>query len=309
MSGGGSKRPDTSRADRAAEESNALQERMYDESVARGMPFYDIGLSGTRTLADYLGLSGGESSKTREQFLTEFTPQYTSQVGSPEQQIVTGFNPDVYNNEGYLQSGSGDPIYGTSGGYTDEINYGGLNTAVDEAMASQAEGRPDYFGSLLKSFGQEDFQTDPGYQFRLDEGNKALERSSAARGQTFSPDASKALMGYGQDMASQEYMNSYNRFNQDQGNIYNRLAGISGMGQQQSQALTTAGTNYAGQVGQTNASLANVHMAADQQAQAGRSSMFGTLGAIAGGIGGAMVGGPQGAYYGATAGSAIGGGF
>jgi len=51
----------------------------------------------------------------------------------------------------------------------------------------------------------------PPCQFRLAEGQKAIERSAAARGILNSGSTRKALERYGQGMASQEYRNAYNR--------------------------------------------------------------------------------------------------
>jgi hypothetical protein len=62
---------------------------------------------------------------------------------------------------------------------------------------------------------QFNFEADPGYGFRLSEGLKALERSAAARGGLMSGGAGKALQRYGQDLASQEYGNAFQRFQQD----------------------------------------------------------------------------------------------
>ena len=56
-----------------------------------------------------------------------------------------------------------------------------------------------------------DMGQDPGYQFRLSEGQKALERSGAARGVTNTGGNMKGLLDYGQQAASQEYGNVYNR--------------------------------------------------------------------------------------------------
>jgi len=66
--------------------------------------------------------------------------------------------------------------------------------------------------SLMRNFGASDFQTDPGYNFRLSEGLKALDRQAAARGGMMSGAALKAAGRYGQDVASQEYGNAFNRF-------------------------------------------------------------------------------------------------
>ena len=75
---------------------------------------------------------------------------------------------------------------------------------------------------------------DPSYQFRLGEGMKALDRQAAARGGLISGGALKAAQRYGQDFASTEF-----------GNAYNRLAGLAGIGQT---ATNTMGSN-AGQFG------------------------------------------------------------
>ena len=63
-----------------------------------------------------------------------------------------------------------------------------------------------------------DMAADPGYQFRLQQGQEALERSGAARGVTRTGGTLKDILDYGQRAASQEY-----------GNVYNRMAGQYGM--------------------------------------------------------------------------------
>jgi hypothetical protein len=72
---------------------------------------------------------------------------------------------------------------------------------------------------------QFNFEADPSYGFRLSEGLKALERSAAARGGLMSGGTGKALQRYGQDMASQEYGNAFQRFQQDRA----ARAGLGGM--------------------------------------------------------------------------------
>ena len=54
-------------------------------------------------------------------------------------------------------------------------------------------------------------QTSPGYQFRLAEGLKGIERGAAAKGTLLTGGTLKALTRYGQDYASNEYQNRYNR--------------------------------------------------------------------------------------------------
>lgn len=61
-------------------------------------------------------------------------------------------------------------------------------------------------------FGMAQFQADPGYNFRMAEGMKALERSAAARGLLQSGGTLKGIQQYGQNLASDEYQNAFQRY-------------------------------------------------------------------------------------------------
>jgi hypothetical protein len=105
-------------------------------------------------------------------------------------------------------------------------------------------------------FGASDYQADPGYAFRLSEGQKALDRQAAARGGLISGGALKAAQRYGQDMGSQEFGNAYNRaltsYNTDvarENQLYNRQAALSGIGQTSTNLVGQAGQNYATNAG------------------------------------------------------------
>lgn len=123
-----------------------------------------------------------------------------------------------------------------------------VNRLAQLLGVSEDSSAPGY-GSLLRTFTRSDFQADPGYQFRLDEGRRALETSAAARGGLLSGRTLKDLTSYGQGLASQEYQNAYNRFNNDQTTIFNRLSGLAGTGQQANNTLAALGSNTASQVG------------------------------------------------------------
>jgi hypothetical protein len=102
------------------------------------------------------------------------------------------------------------------------------------------------YGSAAKSFGMDQFQTDPGYAFRMSEGMKGLERSAAARGLLSSGSTLKGITDYGQGMASQEYNNAFNRYQTERAARLNPLQSLMGSGQT---AATTL-SNAAGQTGQ-----------------------------------------------------------
>ncbi|MCH7662313.1 MAG: hypothetical protein IH859_00380 [Chloroflexi bacterium] len=127
------------------------------------------------------------------------------------------------------------------------------------------------FGSLMREFGLEDFETEPGYEFRLAEGQKALERSAAARGQVFSGGTLKALTRYGQGVASQEFGRAYNRFQENRMTRYNFLAGLSGTGQATGVQL--------GQIGARTASdIAGIQIGGITSAAAARASGYSAIG-------------------------------
>lgn len=85
-------------------------------------------------------------------------------------------------------------------------------------------------GDLGGQFNPSDLTQTPGYQFRLQEGNKALERSLAARGMSESGAAMKAAQEYGQGLAEQTYNDAYNQWLQQQQQRYNMLSGQSAQG-------------------------------------------------------------------------------
>jgi hypothetical protein len=105
-------------------------------------------------------------------------------------------------------------------------------------------------------FGAGDYQADPGYAFRLSEGQKALDRQAAARGGLISGGALRAAQRYGQEMGSQEFGNAYNRaltgYNTgvaSENQLYNRQAGLAGIGQTSANLVGQFGQNYATNVG------------------------------------------------------------
>ena len=108
------------------------------------------------------------------------------------------------------------------------------------------------FGRFSRDFGMSDFQADPGYAFRLAEGQKALERNSAARGGLISGSALRAATRFGQDMGSQEYQNAFNRFQTNRTNQLNPLQSIAGQGQSVANALGAAGQTNANNINNLN---------------------------------------------------------
>ena len=102
---------------------------------------------------------------------------------------------------------------------------------------------PEYeTASAYTPFSMNAFNADPGYQFRMSEGLKALERSAAARGILQSGGTLKDITRFGQDAASQEYENAFRRYLAERQQKLAPLEYRIGLGQ-------TAAGNIAGDVG------------------------------------------------------------
>jgi hypothetical protein len=142
------------------------------------------------------------------------------------------------------------------------------NRLLDLLGLSQNKGAEGY-GRYAKDFGMSDFTADPGYAFRLAEGQKTLDRQAAARGGLISGGALKAATRYGQDMGSQEYQSAFNRYQTNRTNQLAPLGSLLSTGQAAASNQAAAAGNYgtqaggnitgagaataAGQVGSTNA--------------------------------------------------------
>lgn len=129
------------------------------------------------------------------------------------------------------RQGTGQANAALGQAFTDQKNY--LNPYADAGKTALA----NLTGDPTKLM-----QNDPGYQFRLGEGERAINASMAARGLGNSGAALRSLTRYGQDYATNEY-----------GNAFNRQAQIAGMGQ-------NAASNLASAAGQYGSNLSNNYM-------------------------------------------------
>lgn len=133
---------------------------------------------------------------------------------------------------------------------------------------------PQFTGNPL-----ERLMTDPGYQFRLGQGQQALERSAAARGGLLSGRQMKDLTQYGQDMGSQEFQNAFNR-----------LAGIAGIGQSATQQGNVAAGQFGGQAAENILGMGNARASGYIGRGNRATNRFNSIMQLAGGAGGALSG-------------------
>jgi len=102
------------------------------------------------------------------------------------------------------------------------------------------------YGKYARDFGMSDFTTDPGYQFRLEQGMRALNASAAAKGMGMSGANIKGATEYGQNLGSQEYQNAFNRYQTNRAAQLDPLFKLYGGGQ----AAAAGSASQAGALGQ-----------------------------------------------------------
>lgn len=124
-------------------------------------------------------------------------------------------------------------------------------------------------------FSYNSMTADPGYQFRLQQGQEALGHQNAARGGAVSGTSLKAMQDYAQNSASNEYNNAFNRYQANRQAQLGPLQSLAGIGQ--------TATNFTGQAGAANA--ANVGNLITGGAAANAAGQVGTANALTSGLG------------------------
>lgn len=128
-----------------------------------------------------------------------------------------------------------------SSGQTPQYDYQG-NIVRDAAGNPVMQAGSGY---LTNQFSPQDFAAgiDPGYAFRLQQGQMANQRAANVAGGALSGNTLKGLQDYTQGLASTEYGNAFDRYQKQRQNIYNTLASIAGIGQTGQTATNQAATN------------------------------------------------------------------
>jgi hypothetical protein len=145
--------------------------------------------------------------------------------------------------------------------------------------------------TLFQQFNAQQMAEDPGYAFRMAEGQKALERSTAASRGLQSGAALKAATRYGQEMGSQEYQNAFNRFQankafqaQEYGNAFNRFTAERQNQLAPLQALTASGQASAAGQAAAAGNFASGGSQAYQGYGSGQAAAYGNYGSMTGDI-------------------------
>jgi hypothetical protein len=223
-------------ADRAAQ----LQKEMFEKQISLQEPFRQAGLTAQQRYMNMLGLQGqAPTARSEAEIRNALASQYMRGDAGGRYENVIG------------QGDQGDSVRWIPGSGT--LDEAGLSAAIQAEIAKdqaaqqayQAERQAPGFGKYARDFGMEDFQQDPGYAFRMSEGLKALDRQAAARGGLISGAALKGAQRFGQNEASQEYMNAFNRYQTNRSNQLQPMESLMRTSQTSANTLGTAAGNYA----------------------------------------------------------------
>ena len=259
-------------ADRAAD----LQNEQYLKGVELQEPFRQAGLLGQNRLMTLLGLGG--TAQYDDTAYNKALAKYNTDLAA--------LDPSKFTTGGGYVTGAGDSggdYYDPSGGTFNQKAYDAARAGIvapDREQFRMTGGNVNdpMFGKYATAeYTPEMFAKgkDPGYQFRLDEGMKGLERSAAARGGLLSGATLKGITRYGQDAASQEFTNAFNRYQAERAGTLNPFQSMAGQGQSTANTLTNMGMNYANQAGEAYMGAGNARA----------SGYVGQANAIGGGIG------------------------
>ena len=244
----------------SADKQLALQREIWEKQQADQAPYLQQGQWGINRLGQLMqNTSNGAAIPQSQQPFTSNSSSNNSIMS-----IVHGLHGQTQNPKNQQPQ------------YQQVANQGGgqLNNPFDTYLKSKglAGGRFD--------------TSNPAYQFQLQQGQRALDSSAAARGMGYSGAQMQASQKFGQGLASQEYDKQYNRANQEFGDYFNRLAGLSQGGQQAATTLGKQGSNYAQNAGTTYSNLSNAQTGIlGQQANARASGYAANANAVSNTLG------------------------
>lgn len=211
----------------------AEQRRQFDLTRSDQAPWRNTGSDAINRIGVLLGLGGGSGTNS-----SSYRNAYDRIYGQKDA-------------EHRARYGVGLDQADVSSPYGQDYMASIARAAQAEAANAPSESDPA-FGSLNKKFTVGDFWNDPvtqlSHDFGLSEGTKGLNRMAGARGMLNSGSQLKALTRFGTDYTGGQAAASSGRFYGDQDRIFNRLAGVSGVGQTAANQTAAAGSNMANNV-------------------------------------------------------------
>jgi len=229
------------------------------------MPFPLLALAIPAAIRGITSLIGGKKAATAAKDAATVQAKAAQRAADEARRVSGEVASDVRSTAG---EAAGDVRSTAAGASGDVINAGNLAAAgVDTATAQGQKALDDVYkqamgltqpyreagttavGGLQDLAAGPDFtfnEDDPSYQFRLQEGLKALQRNKAVRGMLTSGSALKGITNYAGGAASQEYQAAFDRFQQNRNYRTSVLGALAGYGLTGTGQALQAGSEYGG---------------------------------------------------------------
>jgi hypothetical protein len=254
---------------------NQQQIAMYNQQQAEAKrnltPFINNGTAASNRIGALLGIAPQYNARNNAVSMKDDTKYWNGHADK-----ATDYYIDANGN--LTTKANGKRVFSSTRNYN-------LNTLNADFQANRTAGDVgDQYGSLLDTFGADDFQDDPGYAFRLQQGEQALGRANAARGNFLSGSAIKGAIDFNSGLASQEFGNAFARDTTNKQNTFGMLTGVANSGQSAAGTLGSLGANYAQNVGGAYGAIGNAQAAGGiatmnlgNQTGANMASKFGSM--------------------------------
>ena len=181
------------------------------------------------------------------------------------------------------------------------VGYQGAGTGAAAGPTTASSSTAGGYGSLLTPFTTSNFkQLSPAYQFQLQQGQQGVLNQDATSQGAESGAALKDLISFNQQDANTSFNNAFNQYQTQQNNVFSRLSGIAGLGQNAASNTGAQGTQLAGQQAQSATNIGTALASGTVGAANAASGSLSSLGAYLGAFGG---GGTGNAYGGGSAGA------
>lgn len=218
------------------------------------------------------------TTETAAQIRQRLAPQFASRLSDAYDgtQMNADLNAAVQQELARQQQAS--QVHASTGGLpASQASTPSVVSPTGQPAAGSPAATDPAYGSLLRNFGPQDFQLDPGIQFQLKYGQQALQNSQAAKSGALSGEALKGLIGFNQDYAGLGYQSAFDRYNANRNFTLGSLMDVARLGQAAASNTVNSGSSYASGIANTMTGAGNAQAA----------GIIGSTNALSGGLTGA----------------------
>lgn len=212
------------------------------------MTWIAVAVGGASLVSGVIGAGASEHAADQQ----AAAAQNAQNISDREFNTITG-QESPYMESGYGAQGQLNYLLGIGTPGTAASPGSGSGAASSQGVAPTASSSPGGgYGSLLQNFNTSDWQQlSPAYNFQKQQGTQGVLNADASGSGALSGSAYKDLINYNQNLANTSFNNAFNQYQTQQGNIYQRLAGVSQLGQAAAANTGQQGTALAGQAAQS----------------------------------------------------------